>query len=146
MHEGGDLRMTPSRRAILDVLRESCEHPTAEDICSLVRERLPRTSLATVYRNLEYLAQRDAVRVVEDGRSQRRYDAVLQPHSHARCAVCGSVVDVPLPGLAELERDAAEASGYEITGHNLTFSGTCPACAAACRAARGKGERDGSEG
>ena len=81
----GTLRMTPSRRAILESLEAVREHPTAEEIWSLVRERLPRTSLATIYRNLERLAQSGAIRVIEDGRNQRHYDAVAAPHYHVQC-------------------------------------------------------------
>ena len=146
MNAVGGLRMTPSRRAILDALRAICDHPTAEEICSRVRERLPRTSLATVYRNLEQLAQSGAIRVIEDGRSQRHYDAVLSPHYHVRCAECGRLVDAPIDAQDALEREAAEASGYEITGHQLTFTGTCTECAGVRDAACGKGAHDGSQG
>lgn len=146
MNGTGGIRMTPSRRAILDALRANCGHPTAEEILSLIRDRLPRTSLATVYRNLELLAQSGAIRVIEDGRSQRHYDAVLEPHYHVRCGSCGRVVDASIGALDELEREAAEASGYEVTGHTLTFTGTCTECAAARDAACGKGEHDGAQG
>lgn len=142
----GDVRMTRSRRAILDVLGATCDHPTAEEICSLVRERLPRTSLATIYRNLELLAQGNAIRVIEDGRSQRHYDAHLTQHYHVRCGACGRIVDASIETLGALEREAARASGYEITGHSLTFTGRCTECAAAREAACGKGEYDGSQG
>jgi len=146
MNATGGLRMTPSRRAILDALRATCDHPTAEEICGRVRERLPRTSLATVYRNLEQLAQSGAIRVIEDGRSQRHYDAVLEPHYHVRCCECGRLVDASIEAQDALERAAAEASGYEVTGHSLTFTGTCTKCAGARDAACGKGVHDGSQG
>jgi len=146
MNEAGGLRMTPSRRAILDVLRSTCGHPTADEICNLVRERLPRTSLATVYRNLELLAQSGAIRVIEDGRSQRHYDGILAPHYHVRCGCCGRIVDAPIEMQDALERVAAEASGYEITGHRLTFTGRCSKCAAEQDSASGKGVHDESQG
>jgi len=138
--------MTPSRRAILDALRATCDHPTAEKICGRVRERLPRTSLATVYRNLEQLAQSGAIRVIEDGRSQRHYDAALEPHYHVRCSECGRLVDAPIEAQDALERAAAEASGYEVTSHQLTFTGTCTECAGARDGACRKGVHDGSQG
>jgi len=146
MNAVGGLRMTPSRKAILCVLETTCGHPTAEEICSGVRERLPRTSLATVYRNLEQLAQSGAIRVIEDGRSQRHYDGVLAPHYHVRCCKCGRLVDAPIEVQDTLERAAAEASGYEVTGHQLTFTGTCTECAGERDAACGKGAHDGSQG
>jgi len=146
MNVVGGLRMTPSRRAILSVIEASCEHPTADEIFGLVRERLPRTSLATVYRNLEQLAQSGVIRIIEDGRNQRHYDAVLTPHYHVRCSTCGRVVDAPINVQDGLEREAARASGYQITGHHLSFTGTCNECAGARGAACGKGVHDGSQG
>src|SRR6266436_2344636 len=49
------LRLTGPRRMILDVLRGTESHPTAEGVHRLVRRRLPRVSLGTVYRNLRLL-------------------------------------------------------------------------------------------
>ena len=49
-------RMTTQRRVILDELRSTGSHPTADQLYERVRRRLPRISLGTVYRNLEILA------------------------------------------------------------------------------------------
>src|SRR6266705_4819830 len=50
------LRLTRPRRLILDVVRATDVHPTAVFVYQRVRRRLPRVSLATVYRNLRTLA------------------------------------------------------------------------------------------
>ena len=50
------LRLTRPRRLILDVVRATDAHPTAAFVYRRVRRRLPRVSLATVYRNLRMLA------------------------------------------------------------------------------------------
>ena len=50
------LRLTRPRRLILDVVRATDVHPTAVFVYQRVRRRLPRVSLATVYRNLRMLA------------------------------------------------------------------------------------------
>ena len=50
------LRLTRPRRIILDVVRATDAHPTAAFVYRRVRRRLPRVSLATVYRNLRMLA------------------------------------------------------------------------------------------
>src|SRR5215510_1806116 len=50
------LRLTRPRRIILDVVRATDAHPTAAFVYRRVRRRLPRVSLATVYRNLRVLA------------------------------------------------------------------------------------------
>ena len=46
------LRLTEPRRLILDVVRATDAHPSASTVYRQLRKRLPRVSLATVYRNL----------------------------------------------------------------------------------------------
>ena len=52
-----ELRMTHQREIILQELQTSREHLTADELYDRVKKRLPRISLATVYRNLEILTQ-----------------------------------------------------------------------------------------
>ena len=51
--EQAGLRCTPQRLAVYDHLSQSTEHPTAEDVYQAVRSRIPKISLATVYKALE---------------------------------------------------------------------------------------------
>ena len=44
------------------------------------------------------------------------------------CTGCGAVMDVPMPYRAELDREVASATGYEITRHRTVFEGLCPDC------------------
>ena len=55
-------RMTRQRAVILEELRKVKTHPTADELNSIVRERLPRISLGTVYRNLDFLADTGEIR------------------------------------------------------------------------------------
>ena len=48
-------RSTKQRAAILEILRKSGFHPTAEAIYREARKVLPNISLGTVYRNLNFL-------------------------------------------------------------------------------------------
>ncbi|MGE5577510.1 MAG: Fur family transcriptional regulator, partial [Syntrophothermus sp.] len=49
--------MTRQRQIILEELKNVTTHPTADEVYEMVRRRLPRISLGTVYRNLELLAE-----------------------------------------------------------------------------------------
>jgi Fur family ferric uptake transcriptional regulator len=126
--ETGKLRMTRQRRALLEAIEKSHAHPTADEVHRLVRRRLPRISLGTVYRNLEVLADLGMIQKVELGSGQRRYDAVREHHYHVRCQRCGRVEDVWLRRARGLETAAQRQSGYEITGHRLDFLGLCARC------------------
>jgi Fur family ferric uptake transcriptional regulator len=129
MPAGRELRMTPSRRAILEEVRSSRSHPTAEDVHAAIRRRLPRVGLGTVYRNLDVLCQHGLVRVISDAGHQRRYDAWSSEHHHVRCEMCGRIDDVVLDRDARLEEWVDGSSGYDIHGYRLCFVGVCPKCA-----------------
>jgi len=123
-----DLRMTRHRRCILDCLRRSEEHPTADQVHRLLRRRLPRTSLATVYRNLELLCERGLIRRMDGPDGRRHYDGDLEHHYHVVCERCGRVGDLHVEPIAVRDPRPREAEGFEITGHRLEFTGICPQC------------------
>ncbi len=98
----------------------------------MVRTRLPRISLGTVYRNLELLTEMGAIQRLEVGGPESRFDGNADHHHHVRCILCGRLDDlcgVP-DGLSDLPAGdgLANTSGYEILGFQLVFSGICPEC------------------
>ena len=121
-------RITNQREIILHELRSVKTHPTADELFEQVRGRLPRVSLATVYRNLEWLCQQGIVQKIEVGGRQKRFDGTANLHYHIRCIGCGRVDDVDMSPVETLDHDLSDKSGYTIMGHRLEFWGTCPAC------------------
>ena len=119
-------RHSEQRDRIYQAVCASKEHPTAQMIYDELRPRMPKLSLGTVYRNLQQMA-RDG-RLVEIDGPVARFDATIHPHTHLRCQSCGSVADVELPYDAALDR-FCRMEGWNIIGHNLMFTGICPACA-----------------
>jgi len=89
---------------------------------------MPHISLGTVYRNLEVLSQSGMVLKLDLCGAQRRFDGTTDGHYHVRCVVCGRVGDVFIDVPSNLEAASQEASGFEIIGHWLEFSGICPDC------------------
>ncbi len=122
-------RHTKQRDAILEVLRELKTHPTAAELYALLRSRLPRISLGTVYRNLEALAQNGSIRRLVSGHEEARFDGDLSRHHHVRCVECGRLADVRdiVPDNAQTT-EVARQTGYEVLGHRLEFFGLCPQC------------------
>ncbi|MCX8043792.1 MAG: transcriptional repressor [Desulfobacterota bacterium] len=124
-------RMTHQREIILQKLRSVTTHPTADEMYEMVRQHLPHISIATVYRNLEWLANNGYAQKIEVGGRQKRFDGTTQPHYHVRCLTCGRVDDVHIPvaPIAEgLKSRAEEYTGYVITGHSIEFTGYCSSC------------------
>ena len=122
------LRITRQRKVLLEELRKSPDHPSADEIYEKVRRRLPRISLGSVYRNLEVLSERGMIQKLELGGSQKRFDGIPSNHYHIRCTRCGRVEDVPVDPTIELENAFRNMTAYEIAGHRLEFVGLCPQC------------------
>ena len=122
------LRMTRQRKVILEELRSVCTHPSADEIYELVRKRLPRISLGTVYRNLEILSESGEIQTLELGSAQKRFDGVAENHYHIRCIQCDRIVDAPPELEVKINHELKSATAYKIIGHKLEFIGICPDC------------------
>jgi Fur family ferric uptake transcriptional regulator len=121
-------RITRQRQVILEELRKVTTHPTADEVCQMVRRRMPRISLGTVYRNLEILSDYGLVQKLELAGSQRRFDGNTNPHYHVRCNGCNRVEDLPAQPISIPETAIQEMTDFEITGHRVEFYGLCPGC------------------
>ena len=123
-----DVRLTPQRRAVLDVLRSSHDHPTAQDVFDRVRRTSPGIGAATVYRTLNLLVEQGQALELDLGDTASRYDANTTRHDHVVCVRCGAAADVDAPLPPRLADTVAQVSGFAVTGHDLRFRGLCPTC------------------
>jgi Fe2+ or Zn2+ uptake regulation protein len=121
------LRLTRQRRIILEVVRATDAHPTATFVYRRVRRRLPRVSLATVYRNLRTLAAEGFLAERADP-SGVRFDGNTVPHDHFTCVACGRIYDVPARADRTVRSRVASRTGFEILNHRTEFYGRCGAC------------------
>ena len=124
-----ECRITPQRLALLELLFNSQEHPSAGQLYDQLKPQFPTLSLATVYKTLNLLKEMGEVREIGFSDGDSRYDAVKPfSHAHLMCIQCHSIVDADVPALSDEERALATRSGYEITGHRFDFFGICPKC------------------
>jgi len=123
-------KLTRQRAAVLQVIREREDHPTANDIFEAARRRLPGISYATVYNSLRFLKEAGLVHEIKFGDSASRYDRETARHDHALCSQCGKLVDFDLPQAAELMQAAARRSRFKPESVHLTLKGLCPDCRA----------------
>ena len=123
-----NLRITPQRKVILEELRTADSHLTADEVYKMVRARLPRISLGTVYRNLEILSRLGMIHKLELGGMQKRFDGKTQDHYHLRCVRCGRIDDVPMEPHTVLEGSVEGLTDYKVLGHRLEFVGLCLTC------------------
>ncbi len=126
MQSNTKLRMTRQRQIVLEELKRSKTHPTADEVYEKVRKRIPRISMGTVYRNLEILATRGVINKIEG--SPMRFDGCVEDHYHVRCKYCSKISDVQSDGRAIYKAVNKELSGWEIIGYEFELLGICPQC------------------
>ena len=121
-------RHSEKRDAILNCLRQTKVHPTAEWIYQKLKPEYPNLSLGTVYRNLDQLAKDGEIQKLEMPDGPDCFDHRLQRHYHAKCSRCGRVFDIEMDYMEDLAHRVKDAYGFAIDGHNLVFTGICPTC------------------
>ncbi len=121
-------RSTRQRRMILEELRSVSTHPTAQQLFEMVRVKLPKISLSTVYRNLEAMVKQGLILKLDNTSGQSRFDGNAAPHVHFECKSCGTITDAPAPPRELLDRHIEELVGCDIQSWHLEYSGTCRTC------------------
>ncbi len=122
------LKVTPQRRAILELIIERDGHPTAEMLYRHIQAVMPDVSRATIYNTLRELVALGVLTEVQglsdDG---LRYDTRPGVHHHLFCTRCYAMLDV-FRDFEGVRLSPEEASGYRIMKHQVTFYGLCPKC------------------
>jgi len=125
------LRLTPQRRAVLDVVAGSGDHPTAAQVLDRVRERVEGVGTATVYRTLALLVESGQVAELRLGEGQAlRYDRAVQRHDHLVCTGCGQVEDTQVQLDAGALAELTEKTSFTVSGYDVQLHGRCARCAA----------------
>ncbi len=127
--EASGQRFTEQRAAVYRCLVGTDTHPTADEVFISVRTSIPDISLATVYKALETLVGCGLALKLTYGDGSARYDGRTDPHHHARCLVCGAVMDVPGEIDARAFAAVQPTGGFRVEGFRLEVIGRCVECA-----------------
>src|SRR4030042_6693591 len=123
-------KITPQRRAVLNVISLSHDHLTPAAIYEKIHHEHPKVGLVTVYRTLDILADLGLICEVHAGGNCRSY-LMRRPsehHHHLICSDCGAVVDFTDCDLSKLEQRLSRETSFDIEGHLLEFTGRCRNC------------------
>jgi len=124
---GRGLRRTEQRREVYAILVRELDHPTAQDVYSRAKRRIPELSLATVYNCLEALVSCGLVRRVQVDPAASRFCPNMQEHGHFYCEQCGSIYDVEIdPG--RLGGSACLPGGFHASRFDISMRGVCSSC------------------
>ena len=121
-------RKSYKRDMILALLKSVACHPTAEWIYLELKPEIPELSLATVYRNLEQLADKNIIKKIEGENKTTHYDGNPLPHYHLSCTSCSRIYDFPAEFVSLPLSELSESSHFDVTDYDVHFRGICPGC------------------
>jgi Fur family peroxide stress response transcriptional regulator len=128
------LRPSKARVLILALVTRRREHLTTQEIHRLLENGGHRLGAATVYQNLNRIAQKGLLRRFIGPDGLVRFEANLLPHHHLLCVECGRIVDAgvnetSLRHLSPVDLLTAKpATGWEFSGAQVELKGVCPSC------------------
>ena len=116
-------RLTSQKKAVLDYLKSTKAHPSAQEVYLKVKKKMPQISQGTVYRILKSLK--------EKGQAQEiycricHYDADVSSHAHFFCQKCQRIYDVFKS--FDVSRCKRTKVG-KITNYQIYLYGICKKC------------------
>lgn len=117
--------MTKQRKIILEIIRSSSGHLSAEEIYAKAKQIMPSIAIGTVYRNLGLMAEAGEIRRLSMPDKPDRFDKSADPHEHLICQKCGEISDLIVSNLQEYLK---QQTGIEITGYELNLKYICEKC------------------
>jgi Fur family ferric uptake transcriptional regulator len=124
------LPVTTQREQVAQVVLQSLEHLSVEEIEQQLRDRNLRIGKATVYRTLDILAKSGLITERDFGEGFRRYERVPghPHHEHLICVRCGRVIEFTNERLERLKALVADEYGFQHLHHRLEIYGVCRDC------------------
>lgn len=124
-----NLKVTPQRIAIYNMLYNTTSHPSAETIYRSLEDIHPSMSLATVYKTLDTFKKSGLIQEINVGEDSFRYDANNYTHAHMVCNCCRRVFDAPeFDIVANLKDEITRKTDFDVTQEQIFFYGTCKDC------------------
>jgi Fur family peroxide stress response transcriptional regulator len=123
-----NLRNSRQRQRILEILKATDAHPTADWVYKKLKDEIPGLSLGTVYRNLNVLTDQGHIQKLPFGSTFDRFEAQLSPHYHLVCEQCGLIKNFTMPHPVDINKQAEKTSRFKIFRHRIDFFGVCEKC------------------
>lgn len=102
-------------------------HPSAEQLYWKLVEDGEKIGLATVYKNLNYLAEAGVIKRFQTFEKHERFDGTITPHHHFRCKKCGKIFDLP-PEIADQVVKNIDDKGFKTVNYEVMAEGLCADC------------------
>lgn len=124
-----NLKVTPQRIAIFNILYNTNKHPSAESIYKELILTYPSISLATVYKTLKIYKKHNLIKEINIGEDSFRYDIKVINHPHIICIKCKSISDLESLNIKEYIADSI-LKDYEFLPihEEIYIYGLCKNC------------------
>ncbi len=143
MRESG-LKITPQRRAVIDVLIEQRHHhPGARLVFEKAKKKKRGLSLSTVYATLNELSNHGLIKTLQFDEMENRYEGNLEEHVNLICGKCRTIQDYRA-SLAIDRKEVAKNTGFSITDSRLEYYGLCRECREDSESKKGNGNKAAS--
>lgn len=121
-------RETRQRKVVMDILKNTKEHPDALWIFQRAQEMTSKISLGTIYRTLELLVREGKINKFYDTNAVARFDGDITPHHHLICRSCGRILDWVDKSLDEKVKEVGEKTKFKDISYEVFIYGICPDC------------------
>ena len=122
------MRYSKQRENIKKGLEEFCIHPTAEELYMKLKPNNQNLSLATVYRNLNQLAELGEIKKIEGLSGKVHYDHNNHEHFHIICEKCSRIMDLPAEMADSLKNMLKNQNEFTVTSYDIAVKGICKDC------------------
>lgn len=122
------MNYSKQREIILDTLSKNAIHPTAEALLEFLKRDDSNVGMTTLYRNLNQLADAGLIKKIDGLEPSAHFDHNTFEHYHFICEKCKKIYDIPSSVAPDLVKNTTEATGFDITSHDIVFHGICSEC------------------
>ncbi len=116
------------REVVLQTLKDNVVHPTAEYLYSILKEKEPNISLATLYRNLKQLADNGVIKKIDGLAPSSHYDHNTHKHYHFICDECKKVFDVSEDVAPDIVQNIESETDFTVKSYDILIHGICKEC------------------
>ncbi|TDE89974.1 transcriptional repressor [Occultella glacieicola] len=124
-------RMTRQRAAVGELLADTDDFRSAQQLHEMLREAGHSVGLATVYRTMQTLAENGDVDVLRNAEGESLYRRCRKQvhHHHLVCRDCGRTVELDAAIVEHWAAEVGQAHGFVDVEHTAELFGTCAQCA-----------------
>jgi Fur family ferric uptake transcriptional regulator len=119
--EEKNIKLTKNRRIIAQIVSESNDHPSVEEIWSRVSKISPNIGIATIYRTLKIFEENNIIAKHDFGEGKIRYEEISEDdhHDHLVDVKNGKIIEFYNQEIEQLKEKIAKDFGYKLVDHRL---------------------------